>query len=150
MRRSLISLNNKSQVFLNSIGLAAFYYADMSIGGRFRQLRQHLDLSGEQMGELMGVTKGMVSQWESDSTTPPADRLIALAQQHPFSLDWLLRGVGQMLPVGMYISDRRIMAAVKAMEPLPEYGKDQVIKSVIEVAELIAQAQLPKPNGTNG
>ena len=68
----------------------------MSIGGRFRQVRQHLGLSGARMGERMGVTKGMVSQWESDQTTVPTDRLVALAKEERISLDWLLLNKGTM------------------------------------------------------
>lgn len=64
----------------------------MSIGIRFRQFRQHLGLSQEKIGELVGVTKGMVSQWECDTVTPPMDRLIELRKHHEFSFDWLLTG----------------------------------------------------------
>lgn len=68
----------------------------MSIGARIRQLREHHNLSGEKFGELCGVTKGMVSQWESDTSTPPTDRLRELKKHLSFSLDWLIDGVGEM------------------------------------------------------
>ena len=150
MRHSLIPLNNKSQLSLNPLCFMPLYHRGMSIGGRFRRLRQHLDLSGDQIGEICGVSKSMVSQWESDSTTPPTERLVALAEKYDFSMDWLLRNKGPMFAVGMYVTDRKIMAAVTAMEPLPAYGKDQVVKSVVEVAQLIAAATAAKPNGTDG
>lgn len=147
---SLVSLNPKCQLQLNHSCLGALYPARMSIGARFRQLRQHLGLSGEQIGEICGVTKGMVSQWESDVSTPPADRLIVLAERHDFSIDWVLRNKGSMIQIGLYVTDPKIMTAVRVMEPLPEYGKDQAVKDVVEVAELIARAQQSKPNGTDG
>jgi len=119
----------------------------MSIGARFRQLRQHLGLSGEEIGDICGVTKGMVSQWESDTVTPPVDRLLALSTKHDFSIDWVLRGKGAMIPAGVYVSDPKILAACRLMEPLSEYGKDQAVKSVAQVAELITH---PQDNGTDG
>jgi len=44
-------------------------------------------------------------------------------------------------------TDPKIIAVARAMEPLPEYGKDAAVKDVAEVAELIAHA---KANGTDG
>ena len=43
------------------------------------------------MGELLGVTKGMVSQWESNLVTIPLDRLIELSKHVDFSFDWLIK-----------------------------------------------------------
>ena len=40
----------------------------------------------------MGVSKGMVSQWENNIVTPPMDRLIELHKHLDFSFDWLLTG----------------------------------------------------------
>jgi transcriptional regulator with XRE-family HTH domain len=70
----------------------------MGIGERIKLLRTTLGLSGERFGELCGVTKGMVSQWEKELSTPPADRLIELRRvarkrySVDFSLDWVYTG----------------------------------------------------------
>lgn len=70
----------------------------MGIGERIKQVRTTLGLSGERFGELCGVTKGMVSQWEKELSTPPADRLIELRRiarkrySVDFSLDWIYTG----------------------------------------------------------
>jgi transcriptional regulator with XRE-family HTH domain len=70
----------------------------MGIGERIKQLRTKLGLSGERFGELCGVTKGMVSQWEKELSTPSADRLIELRRiarkrySMDFSLDWIYTG----------------------------------------------------------
>lgn len=89
----------------------------------------------------------MVSQWENDTVTPPVDRLIALAAKHEFSLDWILLNKGVMLPIGLYISDPKIMAVARVMEPLSEYAKDAAVKDVTQIAELVERA---KHNGTTG
>jgi len=57
-----------------------------------RQLRKENELSQEKFGDLCGVSKGMVSQWESDLVTPPVDRIILLRRHINFSTDWLLFG----------------------------------------------------------
>lgn len=90
---SLATLNTNSQAVLNPICLAALYAVAMTIGARIRQIRIQHGMSGERFGELMGVTKGMVSQWESDSGIPPTDRLMMLKSHIEFSMDWLIFGI---------------------------------------------------------
>lgn len=87
-----MQLNHKSQAPLNPHCLLTLYSTNMTIGARIRQLRKQYKLSQEKLGELCGVTKGMVSQWESDIVTPPTDRLIELNKQLDFSFDWMLKG----------------------------------------------------------
>lgn len=36
----------------------------------------------------------MVSQWESDTSTPPLERLVELHKKITFCFDWLILGVG--------------------------------------------------------
>jgi transcriptional regulator with XRE-family HTH domain len=67
----------------------------MSIGVRVRQLRESHNLSGEKFGELCGVSKGAVSQWENDTQTPPIDKLLLLKTHKKFSdisLNWIYTG----------------------------------------------------------
>jgi len=90
----------------------------MSIGARIRQLREQNKLSGERFGELCGVTKGMVSHWESDTSTPPTDRLIELRKHLIFSMDWLINGDK---------IDNKIMSVCMAMQNMPEYKKDALV-----------------------
>lgn len=85
-------LNTQSQAILNHNCLINPYTPTMSIGTRFRQLRLKAAFSQEKIGELVGVTKGMVSQWENNTVTVPMDRLIELHKHLDFSFDWLLTG----------------------------------------------------------
>lgn len=65
----------------------------MDIGSRIRKLRESHNLSQERFGELCGgLTKGAISQWESNLVTPPVDRLLQLKQQLEFSLEWIYTG----------------------------------------------------------
>lgn len=126
-------LNNKSQASLNRDCLILLYTDGMSIGARIRQLRERNGLSGEKFGELCGVTKGMVSQWESDTSTPPTERLIELRKHFLFSLDWLINGDK---------IDNKIMSVCIAMQDMPEYKKDALVATSNSFLEQ------PKHNGT--
>lgn len=140
---SLIMLNDISQPPLNLYGTKYLYYQDMSIGTRLRQLREANNLSGEQLGEMMGVTKGMVSQWESDMGNPPTtERLLMLHKHINFSLDWLLLDEENVYST----SDPKIIAVCRAMEPQAEYVKDAAASAVLTTCELATRA---RANGTD-
>jgi len=85
-------LNFKCQAPLNPLPAWNFYTREMTIGTRLLQLRKANKLSGDRMGELCGVGKSAVAQWESDSTLPTTDKLIELRKHLNFSFDWLLTG----------------------------------------------------------
>lgn len=123
----------------------------MTIGARFRQLRNSQEMTQDQIGEICEVTKSMVSQWESDTVVPSTDRLMMLKKKISYSIDWLLTGEGEMSGHGYFVSHPKLIAAVKVMEPLPEYGKDSAIKDLNEIAKLISQAKDGgENNGTHG
>lgn len=123
-------LNDKCQAVLNQNVLALLYTRAMTTGTRIRKLRTQAGLSQEKFGELFGVTKGMVSQWESDLVTPPPDRLIDMKTKLNISIDWLLTGAG------MAIYDNTPQAQViAAMEHMDERTQYQVVKVCNSLAE---------------
>lgn len=112
--------------------LITLYIAPMSIGARLRQIRLRNNLSGEKFGELCGVTKGMVSQWESDLITPPTDRLIELRKHLVFSFDELLLSG----PVITYsTSDPKLVCILRALEPRDEHVKEAAVKATLSHCE---------------
>jgi transcriptional regulator with XRE-family HTH domain len=118
----------------------------MTIGARFRQLRLANTKTQEEIGALCGVTKGMVSQWESDHGIPSTDRLIELRKTIDFSLDWLLTDSGTMDGKGNtpYPHDpikRELMAVA---EKLPDYAIAKLTRVGDSYAELIDEAQSRK------
>lgn len=125
------------------------YIQFMSIGARIRQLRLSNKLSGEQFGELCDVSKGMVSQWESDAGTPGIERLLLLRKNIEFSIDWLLLGdvdynVRTMRPT--------MKALLKVAEGLPDEAVAKLSQEGYTYTELIelAKRDQSKQNGTNG
>lgn len=138
-------LNTQSQAPLNQICLALLYAGPMSIGTRLRQLRKANNLSGDKFGELCGVTKGMVSQWETGDTTPPTDRLLELHKHLEFSFDWLLNGEGEDDATTYTTSDPALVEILKALEPRGDYGAAPLSKDdeqILGVADYLPPDKL--------
>lgn len=132
-------LYTQSQAYLDPHGLEVLYPAQMSIGTKLRQLRTSHGLSQERFGELCGVTKGMVSQWELDIVTPPTDRLLELHKKLPFSFDWLLNDDNVYST-----TNRKIGSAMMAMEQSADYVQEAAVQAVLTTCELAKRA---KENG---
>lgn len=64
------------------------------MGPRLIQLRRKYKLSQSKLGELCGVSKAAVCQWETGGSMPEIKKLLELRSQLDFSLDWLLTGEG--------------------------------------------------------
>jgi transcriptional regulator with XRE-family HTH domain len=62
------------------------------MGPRLIELRRRYKLSQTELGELCGVSKAAVSQWETGGAMPEVRKLLELRAQLDFSLDWLLTG----------------------------------------------------------
>lgn len=132
-------LYTKSQACLDPERLGFLYSAQMNIGTRLRQLRTSRSLSQDKLGELCGVTKGMVSQWELNIVTPPTDRLLELHKHLEFSFDWLLNGEES---ASVYsTSDPTLVEILKVLQPRNEYLKTAAYKAVRTTVDLVDQAQ---------
>lgn len=68
----------------------------MSVGQRISQKRKEQGLSQEALGEALGVSRQSVYKWESDSTLPEIDKLIALSKLFGVTIGWLL-GVEELV-----------------------------------------------------
>lgn len=66
------------------------------MGPRLIQLRRKYKLSQARLGELCGVSKAAVSQWETGGAMPEVKKLLELRLHLDFSLDWLLTGEGNL------------------------------------------------------
>ena len=68
----------------------------VSVGQRISQKRKEQGLSQEALGEALGVSRQSVYKWESDSTLPEIDKLIALSKLFGVTIGWLL-GVEELV-----------------------------------------------------
>lgn len=68
---------------------------DMKLTSRIRIARQNAGLSQQELSERIGVTRGAVANWESDSeVTPTVEHMIRLAILTGVSFEWLATGRG--------------------------------------------------------
>ena len=57
---------------------------------RIRDLREDADLSQAQMGKILNLTQRSYSYYESGERTIPVEILIAIAEFHKVSVDYIL------------------------------------------------------------
>lgn len=62
----------------------------MTTGEKIAKLRKENNLTQEEFGDLLGVTRQSVSKWESDLSFPETEKLILIGKQFNCSLDYLL------------------------------------------------------------
>lgn len=91
----------------------------MDLNVRLKHARLQAGYTQERMSELIGKTKGAVSNFETGQNKPSLDTLIAYAQQTGQSLDWLILG---RTPDGTY--DKRI-------RDLPEALREYVVNALV-------------------
>lgn len=65
------------------------------------------------------------------------------------SADWLADEIGDMEPPICQTTDPKIIAAIKLLEAMPDYGKDAAVEDIAKVAKLINRTQ-QGGNGTDG
>lgn len=61
-----------------------------TFGQRLKKLRNEKEMTGEQLGNYLNVTKVAISKWENDSRFPDKDILIKIADFFSVTLDYLL------------------------------------------------------------
>lgn len=62
----------------------------MTVGEKIVQLRTAMDISQEQLSEIIGVSRQSVSKWEMNQALPQIDKVLQLAELFGVSLDELL------------------------------------------------------------
>ena len=62
----------------------------MTTGQRIASKRKELKLSQEGLGEQLGVSRQSIYKWESDTSLPEIDKLVAMSRLFGVSVGWLL------------------------------------------------------------
>lgn len=62
----------------------------MKLGEKLKEYRKVFDLTQEQLGEKLNVSRQVITKWESDSGMPEISNLKALASLFNVSVDYLL------------------------------------------------------------
>lgn len=62
----------------------------MTTGQRIAAKRKERELSQERLGELLGVSRQSIYKWESDTSLPDIDKLVAMSRLFQVNVGWLL------------------------------------------------------------
>lgn len=113
----------------------------MTIGQRVAQKRKELGLSQEALGDQLGVSRQSIYKWESDTTLPEIDKLIALSRLFGVSVGWLL---------GVEEPPQTDGAEDAGADPgsVPKTGPGELTEAQLNMVEEIVgryTAALPKP-----
>lgn len=71
----------------------------MSLGDRIREKRKAKGLTLQQIGDVFGITRSSVSDWERGATRPDSSKLVRLAEVLDSSVEELLEDNGLKPPV---------------------------------------------------
>lgn len=99
----------------------------MTLGQRIQQLRKDKGLSQEALGDALGVSRQAISKWESDTTIPEIDNLIAMSRLFGIPVGVLL-GVEEddpASPAAGELTDRELEAIEAIVERYLEKAQQQ-------------------------
>ncbi len=99
----------------------------MTLGENIQFCRKQKNLSQEQLGEMLFVSRQTVSQWEKDQTTPTVDKLLKLKEVFGVSVDELLNEDAKAVPENELDKE----------EPLESftvtYQKDEIRRTLMKI-----------------
>lgn len=95
-----------------------------TFGQRLKYLRNKKEMTGEELGKKLNVTKVAISKWESDSRSPDKDTLIKLAKEFDVTTDYLL----------CLTDDPKAYVVIKEEMPkeLKELGVEKIVHTMKE------------------
>ena len=94
------------------------------IGDRIKRLRNQRELSQTELGQLLGVSKSVVSSYENSVHMPPYDVLIHIAQIFGVSTDYLLGVSGNKTIRVDGLTDAQVEALLVIVQELKSASVD--------------------------
>ena len=65
----------------------------MNIADRIQYLRKQKGYSQEELADKVGVSRQIVSKWESEQSTPDLEKVIAMSDLFEVTTDYILKGI---------------------------------------------------------
>ncbi len=93
----------------------------MTLGERIKQLRKENGMTQVDMAQKLGVTKGTVSTWETDSRVPGFETLNQMCDMFQRSLDYLMGRSDDATPPILTSEEQTELALNQVAEDLREY-----------------------------
>ena len=96
----------------------------MSIGSRIKERRESLGLTQIQLADALGITKGAVGNYETDSNSPKASTLYKVFEVLKCDANYLFQD--EIRERREYTASPPEMDFIKKYRTLDEYGKEAV------------------------
>lgn len=115
------------------------------IGGRIAYIRLLNNQTQEQFAEIIGISKGHVSEWENHKYEPSFYPLVRIVQNYSIEPTWLLVGQGEMthIDTDSSLSSPPDISMEIALKLIEKYT-DEIKKWNAENAKLKAQLRFMK------
>jgi transcriptional regulator with XRE-family HTH domain len=99
---------------------------------------------------MFKVSQEAARKWLSGEGLPKQATCIHIAKKANISYEWLMTGRGEMSIDTHYDIPDKLKLHLQALQKLPDYAVDEVIRDALKTAELIEKAtnEAHKPNGT--
>ncbi len=94
----------------------------MTMGERIKQLRKESGLTQTALAVKLGVTKGTVSTWETDSRMPGFETLDRLCELFDRRMDYILGRSDDASPFAMSEADKDELGPSEVEDDLTEYA----------------------------
>lgn len=99
----------------------------MDIGERLKRERERLGYTIPALAEVAGAGKNTFIDWQNNRSSPPAEKLAALAKAG-VDVQFVLIGVRSLSPLGMQDDQaERMNALIDDFQALPEEDQEKVI-----------------------
>ena len=116
----------------------------MTTGQRIAAKRKEQDLSQERLGELLGVSRQSIYKWESDTSLPDIDKLVALSRLFGVPVGWLL-GVEEEAPQeGETLSEEQLRMVEEILRRYQQPQQELSEEQRRQVEELVSQGAAGK------
>ena len=120
--------------------------AGMNLGQRIKKARKEKGLTQEKLGELLGVTKGAVNNWERNSDEPTFKNVKNLSEVLGVSIVSLISDEDIKHPELHVGSPRRLLSYSEAQLIATDPYMARVVEDLIDIlvsSDLISEDRLP-------
>ena len=127
---------------------------EMTIGRRIAQLRKEKGLTQDELSQMMEVSAQAVSKWENDQTCPDIASLPKLAKILGVTVDELLSGKEENVPVARVLKPearkelKDMMLRIVVDETYGDHVKVNIPMALVQVA-LEMGMELPQLSGNS-
>lgn len=126
-------------MFQGTIGYLQFTVKEketMNLGERIFQLRTQLELSQNDLAEMLHVSRQSVSKWENNNAVPDLEKAVKLSEIFGVSLDELVKGNDSSIGSGQNGSDKDICGEISG-ETSGWVSKDAAGRPLRKIAGVI-------------